>query len=102
MEKEFMNLLMEVKVSIGELNIKFDNITEMKDTLEATKETAMEAKRNSQQNAEAIRDIKDKLDQKADSEDVEHIVKEKDNWQRGLPAWFAVIVALITFLSTYL
>ncbi|WP_147296319.1 hypothetical protein [Halobacillus trueperi] len=112
-QKEFMNLLMEVKLSIGELNVKFDNITDMKNTLETTKEKANEADRCSKQNAATIKEwekrsaetfkgLEKKIGEKADKDDVERIIKDKDNWQRNLPAWVAVAISAIVFVSQYI
>jgi len=121
-QKEFMDLLMEVKISVSELNVKFDNITDMKNTLDNTKEVAQEANRRSKQNADDIgeleSDVKTKADKKevkqdlekkakdiekkADKSEVERIVKEKDNWKRNLPAWVAVAISAIAILLPYI
>ncbi len=97
-QKEFMDLLMEVKVTVSELSVKFDNIGNMKETLESTRDTAKEANARSIQNEKDIESVEKDMKNKADKDDVDRIVKEKDNWKRNLPAWVAVAISAIALL----
>ncbi len=113
MEK-FMTILMDVKVSLAEQNQKLDNVLDVKEKVETAYETANSAENRSKQNAKDIDDLEEKMekksdtsdfirleekvDQKADNAGVERIIKEKDNWQRNLPAWIAVLIALLSWI----
>ncbi|MEC3884572.1 hypothetical protein VKA52_12630 [Halobacillus sp. HZG1] len=101
MEK-FMNVLMDVKVALAKQTEKLDNVLDMKQKVDAAHDTAKEADARSTRNEKAIKDWNNKMDTKADQDDVERIIKEKDNWQRNLPAWIAVVISIIVFLSNYI
>ncbi|QAS52792.1 hypothetical protein [Halobacillus litoralis] len=101
MEK-FMTILMDVKVSLAQQNQKLDNVLDMKKKVEETQVVANEADRVSKQNKKDIKEWDKKMEKKADRDDVERIIKQKDNWQRNLPAWIAVAISVIVFLSQYI
>mgnify|MGYP006875676006 CR=1 FL=1 len=56
--KEFMEVLMEVKIGLTELNGKVDNLTDMKGTLEDTTKTANQADHRSRENEKDIIEMK--------------------------------------------
>ena len=93
--KEFMTVLMDVKVSLAEQNQKLDNLLDIKPKIEEAHDLAKGAYSRSKRNEELLKD-------KADKEDVKRIVDEKDNWQRNLPAWIAVVISVIVFLSQFI
>ncbi|CDQ17934.1 hypothetical protein [Halobacillus karajensis] len=101
MEK-FMTILMDVKVSLAQQNQKLDNVLDMKKKVEQTQVVANEADRVSKQNKKDIKEWEKKMEKKADKDDVERIIKQKDNWHRNLPAWIAVAISVIVFLSQYI
>ncbi|QAS52364.1 hypothetical protein [Halobacillus litoralis] len=101
MEK-FMTILMDVKVSLAQQNQKLDNVLDMKRKVEETQVVANEADRVSKQNKKDIKEWDEKMEKKADRDDVERIIKQKDNWQRNLPAWVAVVIAVMGFLSRFI
>ncbi|SEH78592.1 hypothetical protein SAMN05192559_104107 [Halobacillus karajensis] len=101
MEK-FMTILMDVKVSLAQQNQKLDNVLDMKKKVEQTQVVANEADRVSKQNKKDIKAWDEKMEKKADKDDVERIIKQKDNWHRNLPAWIAVAISVIVFLSQYI
>lgn len=109
--KEFMTVLMDVKVSMAELNGKVDKIISLEEKVNNTYDIAKGTERVSKDNkailakkadADDLQRVSDKLDEKADQSDVERIVKEKDIWQRNLPSWAAVILSLVALLVPYL
>ncbi|RWZ59899.1 hypothetical protein EQV77_00955 [Halobacillus fulvus] len=97
MEK-FMTILMDVKVSLAEQNQKLDNVLDVKKKVEETSKIAAEADRVSQQNVKDIKKFEEEMRDKADKDEVERIIKEKDNWQRNLPAWVAALIALLAWV----
>ncbi|WP_406945775.1 hypothetical protein ACJA3J_05865 [Halobacillus sp. SY10] len=121
--KEFMGVLMDVKVSMAELNGKVDKILSLEEKVNNTYDIAKGAERRSKDHEDEIKELKDKKadnddleriikdhgkdisdlkDKKADKGDVERIIKQKDNWQRNLPAWAAVLIAVVSFLSRFI
>lgn len=100
--KEFMTVLMEVKVSLAEQNGKLDNLLDMKDKINETYDIAKGANNQSKQNEKDIIEIKTSLDQKASANDVERIVKQRENTFKNLPSWLALAISLAVFLLTYL
>ncbi|MBP1950307.1 hypothetical protein [Virgibacillus litoralis] len=99
--EKYYALMMELKISITELAGKIDNLTDMKETLVETKKVADSANNRSTENEKDINDLQTKVSTKANKEDVERIVKEKDNWKRNLPAWVAAIIAIVALLLPY-
>ncbi|KHE73142.1 hypothetical protein [Halobacillus sp. BBL2006] len=97
--KEFMGVLMDVKVSMAELNGKVDKILSLEEKVNNTYDIAKGAERRSKDNDDDIKDLKR---QKADKDDVERIIKDKDNWQRNLPAWIAVVISVVVFMSKFI
>ena len=93
--KEFMTVLMDVKVSLAEQNQKLDNLLDIKPKIEEAHDLAKGAHSRSKTNEKL-------LESKADKDDVERIIKEKDNWQKNMPAWVAVALAAASFLWPYL
>lgn len=100
MEK-FMTILMDVKVALAQQSEKLDNVLDVKKKVEEAHDTASIADRRSIQNEKDIEDLEEDVKEKANKKDVERIIKEKDNWQRNLPAWIAVAISVIVFLSQY-
>ncbi|WP_102335752.1 hypothetical protein [Salimicrobium jeotgali] len=100
--KEFMTILIGVRETLAEQSVKLDNALDVKHTADEAKDTANRADRRSQQNAKDIEDLEEDIKEKADQTDVERIIKEKDNWQRNLPSWVAVIISIIVFISQYI
>ncbi|MCA1021785.1 hypothetical protein [Halobacillus litoralis] len=97
--KEFMGVLMDVKVSMAELNGKVDKILSLEEKVNSTYDIAKGAERRTKDHEVDIKDLKNK---KADKGDIERIIKDRDNWQRNLPAWIAVVISVIVFLSNYI
>ena len=93
--KEFMTVLMDVKVELGKQNQKLDNLLDIKPKIEEAHDLAKGAYSRSKQNQKDI-------EKKADKDDVERIIAEKDNWQKNMPAWAAVALAVISLLWPYL
>lgn len=100
--KEFMNILMEVKVSMADLNGKVDNLLDMKPRIESAYDTANKAEARSLKNEEDIGYLQDKVSNKAGKEDVERIVKQRENASRNLPAWAAVAISAIALILPFL
>lgn len=94
MEK-FMTILMDVKVSLAEQNQKLDNLLDIKPKVDESYDLAKSANTRSKRNEK-------QLEEKADKDDVERIVDEKDNWQRNLPGWIAVFISVLVFVSQYI
>lgn len=101
MEK-FMTVLMEVKVSLATQNEKLDTILDMKPKIETAYDTANIVDRRSLENEKDIDRIREKISKKASKEDVERIVKEKDNWKKTFPSWVAVAIAAIALILPFL
>lgn len=105
MEK-FMSILMEVKVSLAEQNAKLDNLLDMKEKINETYDIAKGAYSRSKENEKDIEQIRNEMNKKADKEnvrkDVEQIVKLRENTFRNIPAWISLVIALFTFIMTYL
>ena len=99
--EKYMQLLMELKISITELNGKIDNLTDMKETLQETKKVADSANNRSTENEKDIGKLQTKVSTKANKDDVKRIVDDKDNWQRNLPAWVAAMIAIVALLLPY-
>ncbi|MDL4842844.1 hypothetical protein [Aquibacillus rhizosphaerae] len=101
MEK-FMTVLMEVKISLTEQNTKLDNLLDIKQKVDSTYDTANSAERRSIENEKDIERMHVKISTKASKEDIERIVKEKDNWKKTFPSWVAVAVAVIALIMPFL
>ena len=99
--KEFMTILMEVKVSLAEQSGKLDNLLDMKERMNETYDIAKGAENRSKENEKDIEGIKTNIDLKASKDDVERIVKQRENTFKNLPAWISLAVALFTFFMTY-
>ncbi|GAA5417802.1 hypothetical protein Pryu01_02878 [Paraliobacillus ryukyuensis] len=100
--KEFMELLMELKISITQLTAKVDQLTDMKNVLEETKKIGNETAYRSFENEKDIDHLLKKVAEKASKEDVNRIVEEKDNWRRTFPSWVAVAIAAIALILPFL
>lgn len=101
MEK-FMTILMEVKVSLAEQNGKLDNLLDMKERMNETYDIAKGAENRSKENEKDIESMKINIDSKASKDDVERIVKQRENAFKNLPSWLALAISLAVFLLTYL
>src|SRR5699024_10928497 len=101
MEK-FMSVLMEVKVSLAEQNGKLDNLLDMKEKINETSDIAKSSKFKADQNEVAIERLQTKVATKAGKEDIEKIVKQRENTFKNLPSWLALAISLAVFLLTYL
>ena len=101
MEK-FMTILMEVKVSLAEQNGKLDNLLDMKERMNETYDIAKGAENRSKENEKDIEGIKINIDSKASKDDVERIVKQRENTFKNMPAWIALFISLAGFILTYL
>lgn len=99
--EKYMQLMMELKISITELNGKIDNLTDMKETLQETRKVADSANNRSIENEKDINNLQTKVSTKANKDDVKRIVDEKDNWQKNLPAWVAATIAIVALLLPY-
>lgn len=80
---------------VTDINNKFNAFTEI--YVPRTEINLMLEARDKQ-----IDDVSSDLKEKADKGDIERIVKEKDNWQKNMPAWAAVIVAIIALVMPFL
>ncbi|RHW33509.1 hypothetical protein [Oceanobacillus profundus] len=100
--KEFMTVLMEVKVSLAEQNGKLDNLLDMKDKINETYDIAKGANNRSKANEKDIESMKVNIDSKASKDDVERIVKQRENTFKNLPSWIALGISIAVFLLTYL
>lgn len=101
--KEFMTVLMEVKVSMADLNGKVDNILDIKSKVDTIYDTAMKTESRSLENEKDIAELQGKMATKASKEHVKRIVEERDNWKRNLPGWIAVAISAIAiFVTIYL
>lgn len=100
--KEFMSVLMEVKVSLAEQSGKLDNLLDMKEIITEASDIAKGANSRSKLNAENIKDLSEKLYNKASKDDVEKIVKQRENTFKNLPSWIALAISLAVFILTYL
>ncbi|MUV39489.1 hypothetical protein JNUCC1_03367 [Lentibacillus sp. JNUCC-1] len=101
MEK-FMSILMDVKVSLAEQNGKLDNLLDMKEQIKETAEIATNADYRSTTNKEAIDKMSKAVREKASKDDVEKIVKQRENTFKNLPSWIALAISLAVFILTYL
>nr|QRZ19229.1 hypothetical protein JUJ52_05910 [Virgibacillus sp. AGTR] len=100
--KEFMTVLMEVKVSLAEQNGKLDSLLDMKNKINETYDVAKRADTRAEENEKDIYDMKRDLTSKASKEDVERIVKQRENAFRYLPSWLALVISIAVFLLNYL
>ncbi len=87
--------LKNVVQSMDKLNSNFENFTTV---FVPRKEIDLML----QQRDEKIEELKSELDDKANGTEVERIVKEKDNWQKNLPSWAAVVIATIALITPFL
>ncbi|MFD2628775.1 hypothetical protein [Oceanobacillus kapialis] len=101
MEK-FMGILMEVKVSLAEQNGKLDNLLDMKEKINETYDIAKGAYNRAKENEKDIAALGKEVAQSASKEDVERIVKQRENMFKNLPSWLALVISLAVFLLTYL
>lgn len=99
--KEFMTILMEVKISLADQNGKLDSLLDMKPKLESAHDIANSAERRSVENEKDIEKIHVKISKKASKEDIERMVEEKDNWKKTLPAWVAIVVSIIAIAMQF-
>jgi len=99
--EKYMQLMMELKISITELNGKIDNLTDMKETLQETKKVADSSNNRSIENEKDINNLQTKISTKANKDDVKRIIEDKDNWQKNLPAWVAATIAIVALLLPY-
>ena len=99
--KEFMTILMDVKVSLADQNGKLDILLDMKPKLDTAYDTANIADRRATENEKDIGKLQTKVSTKANKDDVKRIVDDKDNWQRNLPAWVAATIAIVALLLPY-
>lgn len=100
--KEFMEILMEVKVSLAEQNGKLDSLLDIKERMQETHEIATKASYQSEQNINSIQKISQAVSEKASKDDVEKIVKQRENTFKNLPSWIALAISLAVFILTYL
>lgn len=100
--KEFMTVLMDVKVSLAEQNGKLDSLLDMKDKINETYDIAKGAHNKSKENEKDVAEIKESLKSKASTSDVERIVKQRENAFKNLPSWIALAISIAVFLLTYL
>ncbi len=100
--KEFMSILMEVKVSLAEQNGKLDNLLDMKESIKETADIAKQASYQATQNASSIESLQKKVSAKANKDDIEKIVKQRENTFKNLPSWIALAISLAVFILTYL
>jgi len=101
MEK-FMTILMEVKVSLAEQNGKLDNLLDMKERMNETYDIAKGADNRSKENEKDIESMKANIELKASKDDVERIVKQRENTFKNMPAWIALLISVAGFVLTYL
>ena len=99
--KEFMTILMDVKVSLADQNGKLDILLDMKPKLDTAYDTANIADRRSTENEKDIGKLQTKVSTKANKHDVKRIVEDKDNWQKNLPMWVAATIAIVALLLPY-
>ncbi|MCC2248870.1 hypothetical protein JUJ52_02705 [Virgibacillus sp. AGTR] len=100
--KEFMTVLMDVKVSLAEQSGKLDSLLDMKDKINETYDIAKGAYNRSKENEKDIDDLKKGISSTASKEDVERIVKQRENMFKNLPSWLALAISIAVFLLTYL
>lgn len=96
--KEFMTILMEVKVSMADLNGKVDNIIDIKNKVNTTYDMASKTESRSLENEKDIASIQEKMSTKASKEHVQRIVQENDNWKKNLPGYLAVVMSAIAII----
>ncbi len=101
MEK-FMNVLMEVKVSLAEQSGKLDNLLDMKEKINETYDIAKGARNKNKELEKDIQELKESIEKKADVEDVKKEVKRREDLLTNVPAWGAVLISLAGFLINYL
>ncbi|UUG68612.1 hypothetical protein YPHTV1_00050 [Halomonas phage YPHTV-1] len=100
--KEFMTVLMDVKVSLAEQNGKLDSLLDMRDKINETYDIAKGANNRSKGNEKDIAELKVNITSSASKEDVERIVKQRENTFKNLPAWIALVISMAGFVLTYL
>lgn len=100
--KEFMEVLMDVKVSLAEQTGKLDNLLDMKQTITEANDLAKGANTRSKLNAENVKELENKLYNKASKDDVEKIVKQRENVFNNLPSWLALAISLAVFILTFI
>lgn len=100
--KEFMGILMEVKVSLAEQSGKLDNLLDMKEIITEASDIAKGANSRSKVNAENIKELEKRINNKASKEDIKDIVKHRENTFKNLPSWIALAISLAVFILTYL
>lgn len=100
--KEFMTVLMEVKVALAKQNGKLDSLLDIKERIELTHEIAVKAEYKAKQNKDAIEKISLAVREKASKSDIEQIVKQRENTFKNLPSWIALAISLAVFILTYI
>ncbi|WP_040985548.1 hypothetical protein [Oceanobacillus jeddahense] len=100
MEK-FMNVLMEVKVSLAKQDGKLDSLLDMKERINETYDIAKGARNKGAELEKDIREIKEEMKDKANIDDVEKEVKRRENVLNNLPSWLALGISLAVFFLTY-
>lgn len=101
MEK-FMNVLMDVKVSLAEQSAKLDNFLDMKERINETYDIAKGARHKGNELEKDMQELKVEMKRKASIGDVEKEVKRRENILTNLPSWFALGISLAVFILTYL
>lgn len=100
--KEFMTVLMEVKVSLADQNAKLDYLLETKPKIESAYETANAADYRSKENEKDVGNLQDKVSKKANKTDIERVVEEKENKQRNAPVWVTAAIAIVALILPFL
>ena len=111
--REFMTILMEVKVSMADLNRKVENIIDIKEKVEKThvmsQETHMKATQNEKDISDLEKDVRYlknnlavEIDRKASKEDIERIIKDREDWWKNAPVWITALLAITTVLMQFI
>jgi hypothetical protein len=99
--KEFVTILMDVKVSLAEQNAKLDSVLETvgdtKKKVEQTYDIAHSANNRSLENEKDIEKLYKELEKRADKQDV-----NKQNGVRNGLAVLAILISVVSALSAFL
>lgn len=107
--KETFDTLVEIKVSLATLTAQVEQLTDIKQTIETTRQTANAADVRSLENEKDIKQIHLDLKDKATKEEIttvngkiEEAKQDKQNWWKNAPSWLGVLVSVAAVLIAVL
>lgn len=98
-------MLVEIKVCLATLTEQVKQLTDMKQTVEVTRDTAKSAESRSLENEKDIVQIREELKSKATKEEnhvtnrrIDNLKNDKRYWLRVIPMWISLALSSIAFL----